>query len=715
MKSQLRLTYFRRRPKDEAFPSALKEGGCRMQHQRTLRFLILACVVAVGVGMAQLAAQAPPANRGLVSWWPGSNIGDVRGPNDGLLINGATIARGKIRGGFSFDGVDDYLMVPSNSSLDADQIVISQIYGEGGTTGATYRNDFLEIFNRGSNAVNLRNYIFQFASATGIFGFAVSVSGGIIQPGQHMLVQLGSSGPNGASLPTPDFNLAVTQPPPLGLSGKVAITKAFAPLISSTCVPLPDSNIVDLVGFGTTANCYEGTGPTTTLNNTTAAFRKDNGCTDTDNNASDFVTSAPSPRNGSSPFTSCEVTPTPSVQFSSQSFFASETETSVVMTVNRLGSTAAAATVDYGVSSNTSYVPCGNSTGGVAAQNCDYIIAAGTLNFAAGETSKSFTMLLVDDMYVEGNETVSLSLSSPIGSVLGTPSTATLTITDNDAGIPTTNPLDDARFFVRQQYSDFLNREPDQGGWDFWTEQITSCPPGDQLCVNARRVRVSNAFFFELEYQQTGAYVFRLYRAAYGNNQPFPNPDTDPQFPGERQKVPGYVVFVPDRARVVGGSNLAQSQLELADAFVQRAEFLTRYPASLDGPSFITAILNTIRNDSGADLTGQEGALLSLFNQGGRGAVLYRLADDNLETNPINNRAFIDAEYRRAFVTTQYFGYLRRDADMGGLLFWLGQVNRFPLRDTLVQNAMVCSFVTSSEYQQRLSQVVTHSNQECLQ
>ena len=93
--------------------------------------------------------------------------------------------------------------------------------------------------------------------------------------------------------------------------------------------------------------------------------------------------------------------------------------------------------------------------------------------------------------------------------------------------------------------------------------------------------------------------------------------------------------------------------------------------------------------------------------------MVYRLADDNVQTNPINNRLFIDEEYNRAFVATEYFGYLRRDADIGGFLFWLGQVNSGPLRDTNKQHAMVCSFITSREYQQRLSSIVTHSNSEC--
>jgi len=114
-------------------------------------------------------------------------------------------------------------------------------------------------------------------------------------------------------------------------------------------------------------------------------------------------------------------------------------------------------------------------------------------------------------------------------------------------------------------------------------------------------------------------------------------------------------------------------------------------------------------------LSSQRAALISLFNQGGRGNVIYRLADDNVQTNPIDNRALIDAEYNRAFVATEYFGYLRRDPDMAGFLFWLGQVNNSPLRDVNKQHAMVCSFITSLEYQLRFGNAASHSNQECQQ
>jgi hypothetical protein len=120
-----------------------------------------------------------------------------------------------------------------------------------------------------------------------------------------------------------------------------------------------------------------------------------------------------------------------------------------------------------------------------------------------------------------------------------------------------------------------------------------------------------------------------------------------------------------------------------------------------------------MQTDIGVDLISQRAGLIALFNSGGRGAVIYRLADDNINTNPINNRPFIDAEYNRAFVATQYFGYLRRNPDLGGFIFWLGQVNSGSLRDVNKQHAMVCSFVTSTEYQGRFSQAITHNNNEC--
>src|SRR6266567_2142792 len=271
------------------------------------------------------------------------------------------------------------------------------------------------------------------------------------------------------------------------------------------------------------------------------------------------------------------------------------------------------------------------------------------------------------------------------------------------------NPTLEQDFFVRQHYYDFLQREPDVGGFNFWTGQISPCAANVQ-CLHDKTIVVSNAFFFELEYQQTGAYAYRLFREAFGNTQPQPNPDASN--PTEANKIPSYDAYAALRARVVGGANLTAGQQDAANVFVNSSQFQARYPASLTLDQFVDAILNTIMTDIGVNLTSQRTALIAL---GSRAAVVYRLANDDLQggNGGINNRAFIDAEYNRAFVVTQYFGYLRRDGDIGGILFWKGQVDSAPLRNVAKQNAMVCSFITSDEYQKRFGPRSPRTNQEC--
>jgi Tol biopolymer transport system component len=250
------------------------------------------------------------------------------------------------------------------------------------------------------------------------------------------------------------------------------------------------------------------------------------------------------------------------------------------------------------------------------------------------------------------------------------------------------NPIDCADFFVRQHYLDFLSREPDQGGWDYWTERITSCG-SDQLCVRARRIVVSDAFFFEPEFQETGGYVYRIYKASFGLN-------------------PTFAQFQPDRAQVVGGANLDQAKTAFVLNFVQRAPFVAAYPAGMTAQQFVDKLVLTIQQHSQVDLSGLKASLIALYDgtNNGRAAILREVAD---------NQQLIDGEYNRLFVLDEYFAYLRRDPEPDGYNFWLGQVNRYPLRNTDVQHAMVCSFITSEEYQLRFGSTVTHTNAECPQ
>ena len=135
-----------------------------------------------------------------------------------------------------------------------------------------------------------------------------------------------------------------------------------------------------------------------------------------------------------------------------------------------------AVTVDYQTSDHSdpnALVPCDGSNG-TALSRCDNNTAIGKLHFAAGETTKTFTVLITEDSYAEGTETTLITLSNPTGGAVVSNSPANLEITDNDQS-PGPNAIDDARNFVRQHYHDFLGREPDVPGWDFWTDNITKC------------------------------------------------------------------------------------------------------------------------------------------------------------------------------------------------------------------------------------------------
>jgi uncharacterized protein len=185
-------------------------------------------------------------------------------------------------------------------------VVISQVYGGGGNSGAPLTHDFVELYNRSAAPVSLAGRSVQYASATGTgnlganAGQLVALSG-TIQPGRYHLVQM-AGGTTGAPLPAPDdtgtINMAAG-------AGKVALTEGTTGLGcnggSTPCSAEQLGRIVDLVGYGN-ANFFEGAGAAPTLSNSTAALRKGNGVQDTNNNAADFETGTPAPRNsGSAP------------------------------------------------------------------------------------------------------------------------------------------------------------------------------------------------------------------------------------------------------------------------------------------------------------------------------------------------------------------------------------------------------------------------------
>lgn len=365
--------------------------------------------------------------------------------------------------------------------------------------------------------------------------------------------------------------------------------------------------------------------------------------------------------------------PVIAISFAASSYSFSEAEGHATIGVTRAGDSSQAASVDYATTDNT------------AKQRTDYTTASGTLLFNAGESTKTFDVLLIDNAYVDGNRTVNLTLSNPSGAILGAQFSSVLTIRDNDTVQPTANPIDDVAVFVRLQYLDFLNREPDTGGFNFWSGLISQCKAGDTPCINSKRVSVSAAFFIEQEFQLTGNYVYRMYKAAYGQQ-------------------PSYAQFLPDRARINPNKDqIEASKQAFAEQFVQRPEFVARYPATMPAGAFVDELIATIKATTGTavDLAANRAGYLAILQASGRGTVMRRVAEES---------AFQTAEYNRAFVLMQYFGYLRRDADTEGYKFWLDVLNN---RVANNYRGMVCAFITSAEYQDRFSSVRTRNDSIC--
>ena len=199
------------------------------------------------------------------------------------------------------------MLAPAARSASSD-MVVSQVYAGGGNSGATYTNDFVELFNRGATAVDLGAWSIQYASASGTSWQATPLTG-TVQPGRYYLVGLASAAAVGAPLPTPDAsgttNLANS-------GGKVALVRSATALTcgaaAGSCSAVSD--VADLIGYGS-ATDFEGSGAATGLSNTTSALRAGDGCTDTDTNASDFAGATPAARNSATTAAPCSGGPPP--------------------------------------------------------------------------------------------------------------------------------------------------------------------------------------------------------------------------------------------------------------------------------------------------------------------------------------------------------------------------------------------------------------------
>jgi hypothetical protein len=359
----------------------------------------------------------------------------------------------------------------------------------------------------------------------------------------------------------------------------------------------------------------------------------------------------------------------PTIQLSQSSYFVNEGDGHLDVLVTR-GDTTGVATVNYATSDAAGLAGCTVNSGN-ASERCDYATTVGTLRFAAGEGSKTFTIPIIDDALIEGNETFTVTLSGATGASLGSPSTAPVTIVDNDTTATTQNPIDGVQFFVTQQYIDFLGRLPDSTGLANWMATLNGCPNGgfgEFANPGCDRVHVSAGFFQSDEFQGRGYWAYLFYEVAL-------------------DRRPLYAEFVPDMAQVGGPQSPASEALSKAaytDAYVLRTEFMNRY-ALLNNTDYV----NMLETNAEVTVTNKQ-ALIDALNlsQTTRALVLRNI----VESPAVNNHFF-----NRAFVAMQYFGYLRRDPDTTGYNNWVTTLTNNPSD----YRHMIFGFLFSPEYRSR--------------
>ncbi|MDQ5846908.1 MAG: Ig-like domain-containing protein [Acidobacteriota bacterium] len=362
-----------------------------------------------------------------------------------------------------------------------------------------------------------------------------------------------------------------------------------------------------------------------------------------------------------------------SVQFNSPAYSVNEGAGQVTITLTRTGNLTQAFTVDYETLDKPG-VPACNVFAGLASERCDYETTLGTLSFASGQASATIIIPIVDDVHIEGSEVFDVKLSNAAGAVISGPTTETVTILENDTVFTQANPIDNFDFLLRMLYLDMLTREPDSIGFTYWKGRLTTCAADPTCSIVQERIRVSAGFFYSNEFLvRKGYFVYRFHRASLGH------PPTYREFFRDMQSL-GQV-----------DAQEAQRRAEFTDKWVTRPEFITLYGGLTD-----TAFVNKLADTAAVTL--DRPAMIAELGGGKTRAQLVR--------DVVENQLVYDKYFREAFVTANYFGFLRREPDGIGFPYWMNRVNQFPNDFRLEQHPeliyeVVGGFLYSEEYQFR--------------
>lgn len=326
------------------------------------------------------------------------------------------------------------------------------------------------------------------------------------------------------------------------------------------------------------------------------------------------------------------------------------------LNVHRFGDVSTAATVEYATQDGTAWA------------GADFSEAKGTLYFAPGQAAATISVRLINDyVYERPYERFNVVLSNPTGNLHFNPlagTSATIAIEDSLA-IPSFNPIDDVDYFIEAHYQDFLGRYAERDGFFSWRGVFAQCRD-DRQCLENARISVSASFFRSQEFQQKGFYIYRFYKAAFGRR-------------------PTYVEYNADMQPFYN-KTAAQVQARrdaFPEEFAARSEFKAKYDA-LSNADFVNELLRT----AGVEVS-RAGFIADL--------------DARSKTRPqvlrevVESRELAAKDYNEAFVTMQYFGYLRRDPEQSGFDAWLRVLERNPSD----YRTMVKGFVNSIEYRKR--------------